>query len=434
MNLIASGINHRTAPLEVRERVWLSDTETRKALSLLKTGPFSECALVSTCNRTEIYGVLNDLSAESEPPDVWKRMTAVLTQVKALTGDLDPTHFYFLRSCHAAQHLFKVATGADSMIIGDIQVLSQIKEAFRLADSTDALGPFLRRLMQSAYHVAKRARTETMITEGAVSVSYAAVELAGKIFADIATRKALLIGAGETGELTAKHLFGRGIGHLFVTNRTRSKAEQIVASLGGTVTEFESFQNKLDHVDIVISSVTGPGYILSKYNVSRSMKRRSHRPLVIIDLGMPRNIEPQSRSVENLFLYDIDSLQNVVDQNLQRRKSEIPRVNAIVLEELREFSAWIKSLQILPTINDLRTHFEQIRAEEVAKHINRFTEHDRELLNLVSKRIINKLLHTPSVELRNNHRTGASERMQTVQVVRQLFGLGKLKGTESEEK
>ncbi len=425
MKFFALGINHRTAPLELRETLWLSAAEVQQAVSLLKTELLSECAIVSTCNRTEVYGLLDGIATQRDQEELIQEMLAVLRKTKAVSHSIGRSHFYFLASCAATRHLFKVATGIDSMVLGDVQILSQIKEAFQIASSSNTLGPFLHRLMQSTYHVAKRARTETAIAEGAVSVSYAAVELVSKIFADVSSKSALLIGAGETGELTAKHLAARGIGHLVVTNRTRSKAEDIVAPLGGTVVEFDAFREQLELVDIVISSVTSPEHILTTHELQTVMKNRSHRPLVMIDLGVPRNVEPKAKTVENLFLYDVDSLQDVVDQNLQRRKAEIPRVNAIVIEELREFSSWLKSLEIVPTINDLRAHFELIRSEEVAKHINRFTEHDRELMELVSKRIINKLLHNATVELKNNHGVRESDKIQMLQVVRRLFGLEK---------
>jgi glutamyl-tRNA reductase len=330
-----------------------------------------------------------------------------------------------MSSTGAVNHLFKVASGIDSMVIGDIQILSQIKDGFNIAYEEKATGNFLHRLLQSTYHVGKRTRTETTITEGAVSVSYAAVELANKIFSDLSKKSALLIGAGETGELTAKHLVGRAIGSLFVANRTKSKAEELVAALGGKIVEFDALQQMLGQVDIVVSSITTQQFVLTRSDVQRAMKERSHKPLFIIDIGVPRNVDPEVNKIENVFLHDMDGISGIIDQNMQKRKSEIPRVNEIILEELTEFYNWFNSLQVNPTIHDLRAHFEQVRHEEVEKHINRFSQDDRELVELVTKRIVNKLLHLPTTNLKNGSEETEEEKHKKLSVVRSLFGLQK---------
>ena len=425
MNLIAVGINHRTAPLEVREKLWMSGDEIRKAVADLKGRPFSECFIVSTCNRTELYGMYNSSEGDSEnPPDV-DDLKDRLIAFKSAGSSVHREHLYHMVSSNAIRHLFKVASGIDSMVIGDIQILSQIKDDFNLASEEKATGPFLHRLLQSTYHVGKRTRTETTITEGAVSVSYAAVELASKIFSDLSKKTALLIGAGETGELTAKHLNGRGIGGLFVANRTRSKADDLVAALGGKAVEFDALQQMLAHVDIVVSSVTSDHYVITKTDVQRAMKERSHKPLFMIDIGVPRNIDPAANNIENVFLHDMDGISAIIDGNLQKRRSEIPRVNEIVLEELTEFTNWFNSLQVNPTIHDLRTHFEQVRQEEVEKNINRFSAEDRELLDLVTRRIVNKLLHLPTTNLKNGNEESDEEKHKKLHIVRSLFGLHK---------
>ncbi len=425
MNLVAVGINHRTAPLEVREKLWMSSDEIRAAVAALKGKPFSECFIVSTCNRTELYGVYNSNgSGIDTPPDV-NGLKDQLIGFKSASGDVKREHMYHMVSANAIRHLFKVASGIDSMVIGDIQILSQIKDDFNIAYEEKAAGPFLHRLLQSTYHVGKRTRTETTITEGAVSVSYAAVELANKIFSDLSKKTALLIGAGETGELTAKHLIGRGIGGIFVANRTRAKAEELVAALGGKVVDFESLQQMLAQVDIVVSSITSGQYVITKSDVQRAMKERSHKPLFIIDIGVPRNIDPGANNIDNVFLHDMDGISVIIDRNVQKRKAEIPRVNEIVFEELTEFHNWYNSLQVNPTIHDLRTHFEQVRQEEVEKNINRFSAEDRELVDLVTKRIVNKLLHLPTTNLKNGSEESEEEKHKKLHIVRSLFGLHK---------
>lgn len=433
MNIVAVGINHRTAPLEVREKVWYSNDEIRNAIVELKNKYFSECFLVSTCNRTELYGIPKNGSPVAEDHVLIEQLKDFLITFKSASPLVDRKHFYHFFSVGAVQHLFKVASGIDSMIIGDIQILSQIKDGYTIAFEAKATNSFTHRLIETTYHVGKRTRTETRITEGAVSVSYAAVELANKIFADLSKKTALLIGAGETGELTAKHLVGRGIGKLLVTNRTRSKAEELVASLGGEVVDFENLSHNLLHADIIVSSVTAPQHILTKNDISRAMKERSHRPLFIIDIGVPRNIEPSVNDVENVFLHDMDALSGIVDQNLQKRKAEIPKVNAIILEELIEFHNWHESLQVNPTIADLRNYFETIRKEEVANNINRFSPENRELLELVTKRIVNKLLHAPTTSLKNGQNESLEEKHTKLHIVRTLFGLSREARHEEKE-
>ena len=425
MNLVAVGINHRTAPLEVREKLWMLSDEIRNAVAALKGKFFSECFIVSTCNRTELYGMYNSNGGSGDtPPDI-DALKEQLIGFKAAGSVVKREHLYHMVSANAIRHLFKVASGIDSMVIGDIQILGQLKDDFNIAYEEKAAGPFLHRLLQSTYHVGKRTRTETTITEGAVSVSYAAVELANKIFSDLSKKTALLIGAGETGELTAKHLVGRGIGGIFVANRTRAKAEELVAALGGTAVDFDSLQHLLAQVDIVVSSITSTQYVIAKSDVQRAMKERSHKPLFIIDIGVPRNVDPGANDIDNVFLHDMDGISVIIDRNLQKRKAEIPRVNEIVFEELTEFHNWYNSLQVNPTIHDLRTHFEQVRLEEVEKNINRFSAEDRELLDLVTKRIVNKLLHLPTTNLKNGSEESEEEKHKKLHIIRSLFGLHK---------
>ena len=311
----------------------------------------------------------------------------------------------------------------DSLVVGDVQILGQIKDDFQLAIEEHTAGTMMHKLLQSALHLGKRVRTETTIMEGAVSVSYAAVELANKIFADFDHRKALLIGAGETGELTAKHLAGRGIGEMFITNRTRQKAEELASTIGGSVVEFENFHSMISNVDIIISSVTATEYILTAAQIKNSLKQRRHSPLFIFDIGVPRNIDPGANDIDNVFLNDMDSLSNIVAQNIHKRQSELPKVNELILEELKNIHQWYRSLQVGPTIVDLRNHFEKVRQEEVSEHINRFSEKEKELVELVTKRIVNKLLHHPTVTLRNGHDETESQKKSRLDLVRSLFGL-----------
>lgn len=418
MNLVSIGISHHTAGVEVRERMWLSDEEVRRAVAALKERFFNEVMLVSTCNRTEVYGLNGPTAVEQ---DALKRF---LIDFKGAAGVVTPDHFYGSNAEAAVRHLFKVASGADSLVIGDIQILNQVKEAFVLARETNALGPVMNRLMQTTLHVAKRTRTETALCEGAVSVSYAAVELASKIFADLSKKSALLIGAGETGELTMKHLVGKGIGSVYIANRTRERAEALTQDLGGHVVEYDNIVDTLRKVDIVITSVNAPSYVVLPEHVHKVMRQRANNPLFIIDIGVPRNVDPASRKIENVFLYDIDALSSIVDRNLERRKAEIPAVETIVDEELREFFHWVESLAVGPTIQEFRASLESIRQEEVGKNINRFKPEDRDLVDLVTRRIVNKILHMPTTVLKQADQDGEQETVARVKALRELFGIG----------
>lgn len=419
MDLLCIGINHRTAPLNVRESVWFSNEEIARALPSFKELGLRECVLVSTCNRTELY------AASANDDTVIASVLNALIQTKN-AGDLaTPKHFYILRSLLAVHHLFNVASGADSMILGDVQILNQMKEAFDLAHDKSTVGTILAKLFQTALHSGKRARTETEISHGAVSVSYAAVELANKIFANLSQRNALLVGAGETGKLTAKHLVSKRIGNLLMANRTRERADEIARQLGGTVIEFEKINEALERVDIVIASVNTSQYILSAGDIHAIMKQRSNRPLFIIDIGVPRNIDPAANRIGNVFLHDIDTLNLVVDSNLEKRQAEIPKVRRIIHEELLKFYQWYSSLQVAPTIQELRDQFEAIRRQEIEKTINKFSPEERETLEILTKRIVNKILHAPMVNLKNGRDGEASdETLKKLSVIRHLFGLG----------
>jgi glutamyl-tRNA reductase len=420
MNIFCLGINHRTAPIDVRERLWFSSHEIPGVLGSLKEQSMKELVLVSTCNRTELFYVPRDGAAIDA--GLWKTLAAF----KGAEGDVRAEHFYTLSSLRAVKHLYALAAGIDSMVLGDVQILNQMKEAFASSQEHQCTGTATNRLFHTAFHVGKRARTETEIGEGAVSVSYAAAELASKIFEDLSRRTALLIGAGETGKLTAKHLASRSLGSLLLANRTRQRADELVASLGGRAVDFGSILAELVNVDIVISSVDAPQHIISANDLRQVMKQRGTRPLFIIDIGVPRNIDPAANKIGNVFLNDIDSLNHIIDQNLAHRREEIPKIERIILDELTQFKNWHDSLEVTPTIQQLREQFESIRNEEVAKHLHHFAADRQEEIEILTKRIVNKILHTPMVKLKNGTGEQGGEETQTkVSVLRHLFGLDK---------
>jgi glutamyl-tRNA reductase len=418
MNLLSIGANHRTAPIEIRERLYFTEKELADAYDvLLNKYGFKEAVILSTCNRTEIFTVSDPFALR------YGDLVDFIIDRKQAKDFVKPEYFYRHFASGAANHLFRVASGIDSMITGDIQILAQIKESYYYAEQKKATGFLTNRLFHTAFRVGKRARTETEIGEGAVSISYAAVELASKIFADLSKKRALLIGAGETGELTAKHLKSKGIGQLVVTNRTRQRSEDLVARLGGSVADFEKFPDAMSTCDIVISSISTDEPVIKAPMLQSIMKKRGSEPLLIIDIGVPRNIDPACNRYESVFLHDIDSLKNIVDKNLTKRKSEIPKIETIIMEELQGMFTWYNTLSLNPTISELRQMFEFIRQSEVEKHLNKFKDEDRELLDIVTKRIINKLLHTPMTTLRTSNGDPQEDTLSHISTIRKLFGL-----------
>ncbi|MBX7152273.1 glutamyl-tRNA reductase [bacterium] len=421
MNIIAIGINHRTAPIEVREKFCFSHDENRDALRMLKQKFFDECLIISTCNRTEVYGTYAALCPVNPLPI--QQIIEQLIELKSAGEYVRTDHFYILEADRAVSHLFAVASGIDSMVVGDIQITNQIKEACRIAQEEETLGSHLNRLTQQAFHAGKRARFETHISEGAVSVSYTAVNLAEKNFSNLSERTALLIGAGETSKLTAKHLSGKSIGKLLIANRTFSHAQELTQIVGGMAIEMERIESYLPDVDIIISSVDAHHYILTKSQIENAMRIRDQRPLLIIDIGVPRNIDPAVAEIFGISLHDMDALSKTIDANLELRKADIPRIEGIIQEELAEYQKWYLSLNVSPLIHDLHYHFEQVRQDEIGKFANRFGEDDRELVEMITKRIIGKLLHHPTVCLKNGFGEDDGNQYRNLYVVRSLFGL-----------
>jgi glutamyl-tRNA reductase len=417
MNLLCAGISHHTAPLDVRERLWFSSEEIRQTLPLLKPLGITECVMFSTCNRTEVYALTEKSAFPAE------EIKKILIARKSAEGSVQSTDLFTLTAGDAARHLFRVAAGTDSMVLGDVQILAQVKEGFHLATELHLAGFFMNRLFQLAFRAGKRARTETEIGEGAVSVSYAAVELAEKIFDDLRTKSALVIGAGETAELTATHLRGKEIGQLMITNRTHDRAQALAEKVQGTAIPFDHWCDALAESDIVLSSVEVNHYILQVQDVKSLVRKNTHDPLFLIDLGVPRNIDPKIKEFENIFLYDLDTLNIMVDENLQHRQAEVPKIDSIISEVLAELTQWYSSLEVNPTITALTQFMESIRQEELSKNINRFDPKDRELVELVTKRMINKIIHAPIVNLRQSQEGSPTERLQKMSVLQKLFGL-----------
>ncbi len=415
MILYAAGVNHRTAPVELRERLHLSPDEIAGALMELKSEMFSEACMLSTCNRTELYAIPAKADAGGDD---------LISALRLLRPDarLDERHFFRLFSCGAVRHLFRVAAALDSQVLGDMQILGQVKGAFEIASAAGAMGNIMRHLSNSALRTGKRVRAETEIGIGAVSISFAAVELTRRIFADLGRKQALLIGAGETGALAARHLRDKGVGGLTLTNRTHARALELAGELNARVVPFEVFADALQDVDIVISATASPTVVVEYEMVRRAMKHRQNRPLLLIDIALPRDIDRRASELSGVFLHDLDTLQNIVDQNVEKRKQEIPRAEVIVTEEVVNFFLWFNTLEATPTIQQLRGKFEAIRAAELEKFRNRIGAADLDNVDLLTRRIINKLLHPTMVGIKQSAED-ASALSARLQVLRQLFDL-----------
>lgn len=428
MNLIGISINHRTSSVELRESVNLSSEEIVSLINSLKQNLLKEGIIISTCNRTEILGVPVSENV------TFDNLISELLKLKNVQG-ISLDNFEKFKSFSVVEHLFKLVTGIDSMLIGDNQIFKQVKESFQIADNQNFIGFYLKKIMDFSLRIGKRAITETAISEGAVTVSFAAVQLIEKIFANLSKKSVLVIGTGETGEIAAKHLRDRGVARLALTNRTFEKAEKLAKELNTAVFPFDNFKEHLYKFDIIVSATGSPDFILSKSDIEKTMKKRNNESLVIVDIAVPRDIDPECRNLENVFYNDIDSLNIIVEQNLNKRRNEIPKVEKIINEEVTNFAEWLNSLQVSPVIKALREKFEAIRLEEVKNNINRFASEDKEKLEIVTKKIINKILHNPTVELKkfvNDESTQDLNRIK-LSVIQEIFGINPVKEQEKSE-
>lgn len=418
MNLLSVSINHRTAPVELRESLHLGQEEIRAMLTDMKGCLFTQGFIISTCNRTELYGLT--VSESMGFRDVQK----FLMERKPVKG-IGESNFQNFFSCGAVRHLFRVISGIDSLLVGDNQIFGQVKDAFRISEDAGMAGFMMKRLFDSALKTGKRVKTETSVGDGAITVSYAAVQLTEKIFSNLARKSALVIGAGETGTIAARHLKEKGLKSITIANRTQSKAAALAESLGCSCLEFEKIAGELHRFDIIISATSAPSVILSEDVVRAAMKKRGSDSTCIMDIAIPRDVDSRVKDIEGVYYHDVDSLKIIVDQNLKKRELEIPVVENIILEELGEFFTWHNALESAPTIKQLREHFERIRLEELEKNKNKFSSEDYEKLELLTKKIINKLLHQPTMEIKKFSENGrnSADAEQKLDIIRTLFNL-----------
>lgn len=420
MNLIAIGVNHKTAPIEVRERISLPEPEAKKLLvELCESKIASEALILSTCNRTELYVVpgLPEVTADY--------LKDYLISRKDARKDINKDHFFSLFACGVIKHFLEVACAVDSMILGEVQIIGQVKTAYQMAIEVKSTGPILNKLCHTAFSVANKVRNNTKLTAGAVSISYAAVELTKKIYSDLSTKNILLVGAGDTAKLAAKNLLDKKVKDFFITNRTRENAELLAKELGmGKVLPLEDMASRLHEFDIVITAVGGNRYVIDKPMVANAMQKRHRDAMLILDLGLPRNIDPEVGDVNNVFLKDIDDLKMIIDNNLEMRKAELPRVLEIVEAELIEYARWHGTLKVKPTILDLREKFEDIKQKELERIKNKVSEEEFERISRFANRIVKKFLHYPITTLKE-----PVDAADTVSFIRAVFNL---KDTEEE--
>jgi glutamyl-tRNA reductase len=418
LELFCVGLNHETSPLEVRDALVLNEEEVGRAIRALRERAGAREALViSTCNRTEVYA---RGAAVEDPP---KFVASLLREIKGmdLTGPAG-RYLYAYREPESVRHLFRVACGLDSQVLGEPQITGQVKDALALAERLGGSGPVIERLLDAALRCSKRARSETGIGRGPVSSAYAAVSLAAKVLGSLEDKHVLLIGAGEMAGLAACHLTEAGVSHFMLANRSRERAEALARPIQGRVVSLEAIPVVLPGADIVVSATSSSGTIVHEAEVRNAMKIRRNRPLLFLDLAVPRDIEPAVAKLPNVFLHDLDALGALVAQSLAQRRAEIPRVEAIIEEELGRFLRWHRSLALRPTVTAFRGHFDRIAREELDRHRGRFRPEDHAALEALVHGIVQKLLHRPTTRLHRDDDADAKG-IARVDAIRDLFGI-----------
>jgi glutamyl-tRNA reductase len=419
MKLLTTGVSHKTAPVEVRECLAFREESLPAALADLRARPgVTEAVILSTCNRVEITLTTED----SVDPQLV--VDTFLSDHKSIsTASIGP-HLYRHEGQDAIHHLFRVAASLDSMVVGEPQILGQLKNAYAVAKDNGSVCGWLDGLLTRAFSVAKRVRSETGIGQMAVSVSYAAVELARKIFGSLNNRTVMIVGAGKMSELAARHLRRSGASHVFVTNRTHERAVEMAELFQGTPVEYSRFTAMLPEVDILIASSGAPHYILKKEDMQRVISARRNKPMFLIDIAVPRNIDPAINDLDNVFLYDIDDLQEVVNSNLRERAKEADHAEKMVAEEVERMMARLKVAEVTPTIVGLQEQLEQIRLGELEKAKRRLgplTPQQEEALEALTRGIMNKVAHGPISELRSQ--AGKPEGAHVIAAIRKAFHL-----------
>ncbi|MBR9979532.1 MAG: glutamyl-tRNA reductase [Desulfatitalea sp.] len=417
--ILLIGLNHKTAPIEIRECLAFTEDDTQTGLTTLRSDPaIDEAMIFSTCNRVEVLMTARQIPAAI---DAAKRFLATTKQVPLHA--FEPS-LYLHQGQAAVRHLFSVAASLDSMVLGEPQILGQVKSAYRLATEQKSSGVILNRLLHRTFFVAKRIRTETGIGDHAVSISYAAIELGRKIFGQLNGKQVLMVGAGEMAELAVDHLVRHRTGRVFVANRTFERAVALAAKYEGTPLHFEEISNYLSKVDIIITSTGAPGYLIRQADVKGIMRHRRNRPLFFIDIAVPRDIDPLVNQVNNAYVYDIDDLQEVVDDNIEDRRREAVKAARIVDEAVVQFRRWLESQGVVPTIKALHAKLRGVAEAEVQKTLGQLAHlppADQQAIARMSEAMVKKILHDPTQFLKGNGCHG--DRAVYMDVARRLFKL-----------
>ena len=419
MDIVLVGLSHRLTPLEIRERLALSKKEVPAFLHALREGASAEEAVVlSTCNRVEITGTVP--AGEIFLPHV----AGTLSTLKKVPLDTVETHLYEYRLPESVKHLFAVASSLDSLVVGEPQILGQMKEAYEQAREAGTVGKLLSEAFEKAFSVAKRIRTETQVAERPVSIPTIAVELARKVIGDLRNHRVLVLGAGEMGSLTARALVSRGVRTVVVSSRHHPRALELAEALGGSARRYEDLEEELQSADMVVACTTAPHTVLTAEMLERAMNARRHRPLFIIDLAVPRDVEPGAARLDDLYLYDVDALQEVAREHTELRIEEKERCTRILDEELEEFLAWKESLSMVPLIRELNETWSRTASEEIDKTLRKLShlsEEDREEIEYLVTRLVNRLKHAPLKTIRDIPSRKKGESL--VELVRRMLGL-----------
>ena len=419
MGIVLVGLNHKTAPVELRERLAFdAGGIPAAAASFRKRFPNTEVVILSTCNRVEIY-----VASEEETPDA-QEVARFLADSHGVEAERVREHLYVHAGHECARHLFQVTSSLDSMVVGETQVAAQVKEAYMTCAEQGATGRLLNALFQRAFSVAKSVHTRTAISEGKVSVSSVAVDLAQQIFESLSDKRVLVIGAGETSELTIRHLMDRGAEHFLIANRWRERGEALAARFDGEAVDFSDISEHLRDVDIVISSTAAPHFVVHPEDVTAAMRARGNRPIFLIDIAVPRDINPDVARIEDVYLYDIDDLQDAVQRNVDEREKEVERCLRLIDSEVAEFSAWLEARHIGPTISELHRALHGIKEQELARLRNKLadlTDEQWRQVEQMADRLTNKVAHRPAAELREH----ATEKWGggLIDAVKHLFGI-----------
>jgi glutamyl-tRNA reductase len=417
MKLLLTGLSHKTAPLHMREKLAIPEDALPRALGDLQRLGAAEAVVLSTCNRVEFA-----VSA-ADDVDTGAILDRFLAEWQG-TSSVFHGHIYQLEQREAIHHLFRVASSLDSMVVGEPQILGQLKAAYAAAKAEGSVGGLLETVLTRAFNVAKRVRSETGIGQMAVSVSYAAVELARNIFGSLKGHTIMIVGSGKMGELAARHLNRSGANRILVTNRTWERAEELARLFNGRAIEYARFPSILHEADIVIASSAAPHYILTREDMQRVIALRRNRPMFLIDIAVPRNIDPAVNAIESVFLYDVDDLEGVVNANIEERGKQAGQAEKIISEEVERMMARLRMEEVTPTIISLQEQLEEIRAAEVARTLRRMpalTPEQREQIEIMTRSIVNKIAHGPISELRIN--AGQPEGGHVIEAIRKVFHL-----------